>query len=131
MHTTNYTDALILPSADCGAVGRVPDKAGTIAALQYELLTATPYQLTSDDLLLEVTARRGNVAANARAALRQALFSKGQPCLRASPLVKTYGWAIHHDAQSRVAVVSPDDPGFAALMSDPTVDKVAGMRSRR
>ncbi|WP_377512921.1 DUF6157 family protein [Octadecabacter sp. R77987] len=131
MHTTNYQNTFIEPSEDCTAKGRVPDKAGTVAALQFQMLNDAPYALTSDDLLVAVTAMRRDIPKDEHEALHAELFSKGQPCLRASALVKTYGWAVHHDGQGRVALVAPDSPVYQPFLDDPTVTKVKGMRSTR
>lgn len=130
MHSINYTNTLITMAEDCpAATARAPEKPGTVAALQYEMLAAAPYKLTSDDLLVEVEARRKG--ASDKAALRAALFSKPQACLRASPLVKTYGFGLHHDGQSRVALIPAESPRYAELLADPAVKKRPGMRSAR
>lgn len=131
MHTTNYVDTLILPSDDCKArVATVPTKTGTVAALQFERL-AEAYTLDSDTLLVTVTGLRREVPQDEWADLRAEIFSKGQACLRASPLVKTYGWALHHDGDARVALVDPASDRFSTLMDDANVFKVKGMRSSR
>jgi len=52
-------------------------------------------------------------------------------CLRASPLVKTYGWGIHHDSEGKVALVGRQTDEYKKLVQDRDVEKVAGMRSRR
>jgi hypothetical protein len=104
MHTTNYFNTLILASTDCAAkAGTVPPKPGTIAALQYERVSVAPYKITSDDLLLAVEAHRKGVKAAKLPKFREEFLSVPHACLRASPLVKTYGWGIHHDAEGRVA----------------------------
>lgn len=132
MYSTNYTDALILPSEDCRAERATPPgKPGTIAALQYDMLAAAPYQYTSDDLLIAVEASRKSVAEADRPALAAAFHARGQACLRASPLVKTHGWALHHDSDARVALVDPESATFAKLAGDPAITQVRGMRSRR
>jgi len=132
MHSTNYCDTLILASPDCKAgQGMVPAKEGSIAALQYELLTAMPYQMSSDDLLCAVEARRKGIAPDKLAAFREAFFAVPHACLRASPLVKSYGWGIHHDAHGRIALVGRESKAYGALVEDPSTTKVAGMRSRR
>lgn len=59
--------------------------------------------MISDELLFEVHARRKGVPAPDRAAEREVFFAKAQACLRASPLVKQYGWGLHHDAEGKVA----------------------------
>ena len=132
MHTTNYHDTLITVSTDCPvATGSVPGKPGSIAALQYTLLRNAPHELTSDDLLSAVHAQRHRVPDDAREAARATLFSKPQACLRASPLVKQFGWGLHHDAEGRVALVAMDSEDYARLVADASVRKRPGMRSRR
>ena len=125
-HSTNYHSTLITVADDC-PVGEAtpPDRAGSVARLQYEMLRDAPYSLTSDELLLAVdTARFGYVDATAWAA-------KPRACLRASPLVKRYGFGLHHDAEGRVALVPMGSDAYARLMSDPDVRKRPGMRNRR
>ena len=75
--------------------GTTPTKAGSIAQIQHELLTRQPYHYTSDDLLFEVHALRQGIAAKDRKPAREAFFAKPQACLRASPLVKQFGWGLH------------------------------------
>jgi hypothetical protein len=132
MHSTNYREALILPSPDCGAVtASVPGKPGTVAKMQYERLAEDPYSLTSDELLFGIHAERNGIEDTDRAEARARFFSKGQACLRASPLVKTFGWALHHDAQGRIALVDPASTQFGVLMAQSDVTKLWGMRSKR
>jgi hypothetical protein len=131
-HTTNYRDTFITVSPDCPAMeGTVPPKPGTVAALQHERLLASPYTMTSDDLLFGVFADRNAIAEKDRAAARSAFFSKGQPCMRSSPLVKTYGWGVHHDAKERVAIYPLGSPQYDALAEGKAKSVVAGMRSKR
>ena len=132
MHSTNYTSTLILVSDDCRAsFGTVPPKPGTVAAMQYELLANAPYTLTSDDMLTRITTERQGRPQEDEPQVAAELFSKGQACTRASPLVKTYGWGIHHDAEARMALISRDSPEYERLLADDSVTKRAGMRSRR
>jgi hypothetical protein len=131
MHTTNYTATLITPAPDCPALDATPPpKPGTVADLQFRNLASAPGALTSDDLIWSVTCRRSGVDARDGAA-RAAFFARPMACLRASPLVKTYGWALFHDAEARVSLVDPGTPRFAALIADPAIAKVPGLRSRR
>lgn len=131
-HTTNYRDTFIIVSPDCPAgEGTVPPKPGTVAAMQYERLTAKPYSMTSDDLLFAIHAERNEIPAKARGAARAAFFSKGQPCMRSSPLVKTYGWGVHHDAKERIAIYALGSAQYDALAEGKADTVVAGMRSRR
>jgi hypothetical protein len=132
MHSTNYSNTLILASSDCPVrAGTVPGKPGTIAAIQYEMLSQAPGQMSSDDLLFAVEARRKGVKDGDLAAFRKAFFAKPQACLRASPLVKSYGWGIHHDPDGKIALVGCETEAYGTLVENPSIKKVAGMRSRR
>lgn len=131
-HSTNYRNTLILVSEDSTLNhSRVPDRPGTIAALQYALLHAHPYEMTSDDLLFEVYAQRAGIAEAERDARRDAFFAKPQPCLRASPLVKSFGFGIHHNSEGRVALVPKESAQYEQLRADAGVEKRPGMRSSR
>jgi hypothetical protein len=125
MHSTNYRDTLITVSTDCPVPGgTIPEKPGTIATVQHALL-ATPYAMTSDDLLHETHRARGGEMR------REDFFAKPQACLRTSPLVKQFGWGIHHDGEGRIAAVAMERAEYRRLLDDPGVKKVAGMRSKR
>jgi hypothetical protein len=125
MYSTNSRDTLITVSADCPvAAGTVPEKAGTVATVQHGLL-AEPYAMTSDDLLFEThRARGGNKS-------RDAFFARPQACLRASPLVKQFGWGVHHDAEGRIALLGAESAEYRRLLDDPAVKKAPGMRRSR
>jgi len=131
VHSTNYSNTLICPAEDCRVVSKIPDKAGSIAALQYELMVGKPYRLTSDDVLSAVAAKRKNTEAADLDRFRQDYFSKGQPCFRASPLTKTHGWAVHSDHNGYVALLAPDEAEYAELQEDESVKKVKAMRNKR
>jgi hypothetical protein len=125
MHTTNYHDTLITVSTDCPVPGgTIPEKPGTIAAVQHALL-AKPYALTSDDLLHETHRARGGDKS------REEFFARPQACLRASPLVKQFGWGIHHDSKGRIAMLDPQGDAYRRLLDDASVKKTPGMRSKR
>lgn len=131
-HTTNYTNAFIQVSPDCPAQqGTEPPKPGTVASMQFERIAGAPYALTSDDLLFGIYADRNGIPAREREDARAQFFSKGQPCLRSSPLVKTYGWGIHHDDQARVALYAVGSPEYDELCERDGVTVLEGMRSRR
>jgi hypothetical protein len=124
-YTTNYLDTLVTASPD-GPVSRgtIPEKAGSVAAVQHALL-AEPYVMTSDDLLFAAHRERGGDKS------REAYFAKPQACLRASPLVKLFGWGIHHDGKGRIALIGSETEEYRRLLDDPSVKKTPGMRSRR
>ncbi|HCQ67349.1 MAG TPA: hypothetical protein DIU07_20365 [Rhodobacteraceae bacterium] len=59
----------------------------------------------------------------------EAFHAKGQPCMRASPLTKRYGWAAHFDVDGRLALVDPASADFATLAADPDLATKPAMRS--
>jgi hypothetical protein len=131
MHTTNYFNSLIIPSPDCPAPAATePPTPGTVAAMQYNLLAASPYALTSDDVIWTVTATRKGMDP-ADTAARAAFFAKPQACMRASPLVKTYGWGLLYDAQGRIALADPWTHPYRLALSDRDITKHTGMRNAR
>lgn len=124
----NYYDSFIHIAADCVIrSGTVPPRAGSIAAIQYALLATAPYQLTSEDVLFE-THRQRNPGTNQTPAQ---FFERAQACLRASPLVKTYGWGLHHDSAGRVALVGAETPAYRAFAARDDLAQVPGMRNKR
>lgn len=132
-HTTDYRTTFMEVAEDCPTdhaeeppVGEKP----TIAALHYRLITERPYGRTSDDVIFETHALRQGIDTD-DAAAREAFFSKGQPCLRSSPLGKRYGWGIDHDADGRVALVSRESEEYALRAADPAIAHTRAMRSRR
>jgi Family of unknown function (DUF6157) len=133
--TTNYINTFISVAPDCPVVtAEVPlPRAGreTIATLQFRLMVARPYELTSDDLLFEVFARRRGISPDDTAAQRGLFFAKEQPCLRSSPLCKRYGWGIHHDAKARVALYPVESDEYKVMLDDASLTHLRAMRSRR
>lgn len=134
IHTTNYTDTFIAVAEDSAAAHAkvpVPKDGPTIASLHHDLLAGAPYQLTSDDVIFETYAIRAALADDEKDAAREQFFAKGQPCLRSSPLGKTYGWGTHHDSQGRVALIAVGTAEYDRLVSDPQLTQTRAMRSRR
>lgn len=132
MHTTNYRNAFISVSPDCpAATARAPDKPGTVAAIQYRMMTEAPGALTSDDVIFATHAQRAGIPDADRAQARAAFFSRGQACLRASPLVKTHGWGVLHDGAGRVTLVPRGSAEYDRLSSDPALAQFFGMRAKR
>ncbi|MFP3836102.1 DUF6157 family protein, partial [Chryseobacterium sp. SIMBA_028] len=58
-------------------------------------------------------------------------FSKGQPCLRTSPLSKRYGFGIHHDSEGKVALFPVESKDYQTFLNDDSITKVKAMRSKR
>lgn len=131
MHSTNYTNTFIDVADDCKAdVATIPPEKQekTIARMQYELLHDSPYQFTSDDLLFTIYAARNQIAPAHHAAKRAEFFSKGQPCLRSSPLGKTYGWGIHSDDEAKIALYARESQEYQQLKADAALKQLKAMR---
>lgn len=133
-HTTNYTDTFIEVAADTKAeTGTKPpskDKK-TVAEMQYELIAKNPYEYTSDDILFQVFADRNDLTKNEYKQAREEFFSKGQACLRASPLTKTYGFGIHNDKNGKIALFGMESKEYQDFMKDSKIKKVKAMKSSR
>ncbi len=130
--TTNYHNTFITVSPDSHVEhGLEPKKAGTIAQIQYGLLRDKPYAFSSDDLLFEVYARRNRIAASDRIQERETFFTKSHACLRASALVRQYGWGLHHDDEGKVAAYGIETDEYRKLTSRSDLKVVPGMRSHR
>jgi hypothetical protein len=129
--TTNYRSTFIAVATDCKANCGTEPKPGTVGALQLALLRESPYRYTSDDLLFEVHAQRSHIADADRAGERELFFAKSRACLRASPLGKTYGWGMHHDAEGRVAAYGVESDDYGRLARDAGLNRTQAMRSKR
>lgn len=131
MGTTNYTDTFIQVADDCPVTeAEVPPekpRSPSIAALQHALISAHPYELTSDDVLFEVHRLRQQADAGSR----DDYFAKDRACLRSSPLSKRYGWGVHHDTHGHVALVAVESQRYAELAADTSLRQTKAMRSKR
>lgn len=133
-HTTNYFNTFIEVAEDTKATAgmKPPSKAKkSVAELQYDLITNHPYQYTSDDVLFQVYADRNDLVEKEYGLARAQFFSKGQPCLRVSPLVKTYGFGIHSDDEGKIALYGMETAAYQKFSTDPTIKKVKAMKSSR
>lgn len=135
VHTTNYFDSFIEVADDCKALmGIVPDlKNGkkTIAYRQFERIAKNPYAYTSDDILFQLFAEKNDVTENEYKTARALFFSKGQPCFRASPLTKQFGWGIHFDSDGKIALYGIETQQYQHFIDDSNLKKVKAMRTSR
>jgi hypothetical protein len=135
MHTTNYVNTFIEIAEDCPAdQGEIPPVKGdkqTIASLQFDLLYNNPYKYTSDEVLFGVFAIRKEFTRGEIDDERELFFSKGQPCFRASPLTKQYGWGIHSNQEGKIAMYGAETKEYRKFIADHAVRKVKAMRSKR
>lgn len=135
IHTTNYSNTLIEPAEDCPvSISEVPIQKGdkaTVATMQFELISNHPYTLTSDDVIFRIYADKNDLIPSEYEAARTVFFSKGQPCLRTSPLAKRYGFGIHANDEGKVALYGIETEAYQQLLKDENVTKVKAMRSAR
>lgn len=134
MHTTNYFNTLIEIAEDCPtAEGEVPPTKNkkSVANYQYEMLLENPYTYTSDEVLFTIHAIRKEFPNGDWDKQREIYFSKGQPCFRASPLPKRYGWGVHANADGKIALINANSTEYQALLADESVAKKKAMRSKR
>lgn len=135
MHTTNYFDTFIEIAEDSKHLqGEMPPIKGekrTVANLQFDMLYEQPYTYTSDEVLFGVFAQRKGFTESDLESEREHYFSKGQPCFRASPLTKSYGWGIHCNAEGKIAMYGAETQEYQTFLADDSVKKVKAMRSKR
>lgn len=135
MHTTNYSNTFIAVAPDCPATEGTPPASKapkpTLAEQQFALLSEAPYRYTSDELLFSIHAERQGIPATEREEARTLFFSKGQPCLRTSPLAKRYGYGFHFNAQGLVALLPLGSAAYAEKLNDTSLRQVQAMRSAR
>ena len=135
VHTTNYTDTFIEIADDSPATsGEVPPLKGdkkSVANIEFEMVKKHPYKFTSDDVLFSVYAERKDLAESELEKARAEFFSKGQACMRASPLTKRYGWGVHNDKDGKIALVGADTEEYKKLSQDKSLKVVKAMKSSR
>lgn len=131
--STNYFNTLITVAPDSPTSRSVmPNMSKTsVASQQFAWITESRYELTSDDVIFARVADRSNIPENDRASQQAAYFQTGRACLRTSPLVKQYGWGIHHDADGRIALIAVESDEYSALIADQSVKNVAAVRRTR
>jgi Family of unknown function (DUF6157) len=133
-HTTNYFDTFIEVAEDSkvnwGTNPPAKEKK-TVAEMQYELIVKNPYKYTSDDVLFQVFADRSDLVKAEYTQAKEQFFSKGQACLRASPLTKTYGFGIHFDNNGKIAIYGVETPEYEKFLTDTKVKKLKAVRSKR
>jgi len=134
-HTTNYSNTFIQVADDSKAVrGEVPPLKGeskSIAQMQFELLFDNPYKYTSDEVLFQVFAWKKEIGKHDLDDARVQYFSKGQPCFRASPLTKQYGWGVHSNAEGKIAIYGCETAEYERFSSDSSLKVIRAMKSKR
>jgi hypothetical protein len=136
IHTTNYKDTFIEVAEDCPVKSaEIPPRKGeekTAAVIQFEMVCNSPYKFTSDDVIFQVFAEKNKIKSKTQLiSERENFYSKGQPCMRSSPLTKRYGWGVHSDPEGKVAIYSVDSTEYKKLSKDKSLAHVKAMRSKR
>lgn len=134
IHSTNYFDTFIEVAEDtkanCGS--KPPAKENkTVAEMQYELIAKNPYKYTSDDVFFQVYADRNDLTKKEYKTAREDFFSKGQPCFRASPLTKIYGFGIHSNSDGKIALFGMESPEYQKFLRDKKIKKIKAMKSNK
>ncbi len=134
MGSTNYYDTFIEVADDCPVrEGHAPPQRAekTVAFAHYEMLAGNPYRYTSDDVIFEAHGQKNCIGDEAIPAERERFFSRGQACLRSSPLANRYGWGIHSDTEGRVAIYALGSEEYTRYANDRALQHLKAMRSRR
>lgn len=134
VHTTNYFDTFIEVADDTKASSGTtpPSKENkTIAEMQFEMITKNPYKFTSDDVFFQVYADRNDLTKAEYKKAREQFFSKGQPCFRASPLTKTYGFGVHSNVEGKIALFGMETKEYQKFLLDKSVKKIKAMKSSK
>jgi hypothetical protein len=135
IHTTNYHNTFIEIADDCptseGQLPPIKEGSTTVANMQYDMISKNPYRYTSDDVLFHVFAERKDITEGELDEARKQFFSKGQACMRASPLTKRYGWGIHYNEDGKMAIYPAGSDLYEKLKNDKNVKIVKAMKSSR
>ena len=135
VHTTNYQNTFIEIADDCPAIiGEAPPtktEAKTVATIQFEMTYRNPYKHTSDDILFQVFADRNDLTKSEYKKAREQFFSKGQPCFRASPLTKRYGWGVHFDEAGKMAIYSVESEAYEKFSKNKALKVIKAMKSSK
>lgn len=135
MHSTNYYNTFIEIAEDCkvnqGEMPPIKADKKTAANLQFDMLYENPYKYTSDEVLFGVFALRKEFSTGELDEQKEHYFSKGQPCFRASPLTKSYGWGIHSNEEGKIAMYGAETKEYGKFVEEDSIKKVKAMRSSR
>jgi hypothetical protein len=114
-----------------GVVPQIKDGKPSVAHMHYDLLINHPYEYDIDSFNFEIWCQRNDIAAADRDNHREAFFSRGHPCMRASPLTKTHGFGAHYNYAGKIAIYPVDSKAYHKLLNDPDNKVEMAMRSKR
>jgi hypothetical protein len=135
----SYTNTLILVAADCpvdkSEIPVIKTKSKPAHVFQYELLTQSPYAYDHEELIYQVYVQQKEIPAAVLATdaekIKQELFSKGHPCLRASSLTKRYGWGAHYNQEGKIAIYPMESAEYKRLADSGDVKIIPAMQRKR
>ncbi|MFC5269270.1 DUF6157 family protein [Adhaeribacter terreus] len=135
----SYKNTFIKVSEDCPVVtAEIPlAKNGKKPAhlIQFELLTENPYHFDHEELIWEVYIRQKEIPQNVLESegeeMKAHLFSKGHPCLRASALIKRYGFGAHYNEAGKIALFGLGSEEYEQFLKQKNVKVLAGMRTKK
>jgi hypothetical protein len=135
IHTTNYNNTFIEVAEDCPTTfSEIPTTKGddkSVANIQFEMIKQNPYKYNSDEVVFHCYATKKDLKKNELQAEREIFFSKGQPCLRTSPLTKRYGWGVHHNTEGKIALYGVETEEYKKYLADKKLKIVKAMRSKK
>ncbi len=135
IHTTNYFKTFIQVAEDCKVnEAKIPEIKGdnkTIASIQYEQLIKNEYVFTSDEILFNTFAQKNELLPSELNEARAHFFSKGQACMRCSPLTKTHGFGIHFNEVGKMALIAKGSKEYETLLNDEHLKQIKAMKSSK
>lgn len=135
----SYKNTLVKVAEDCpvtrSEIPRIRNENIPVHVHQYELLSKHPYKFGHEELLFEVYLKQNELPDDLSDAMadsiREKLFSKGHPCMRASALTKRYGFGAHYDEEGKIAIFPMESEEYQSFLNNPSVSKVAAMKRKR
>ena len=94
------------------------------------MIEANPYQYTSDDVIFKTFVVKNSLESNLDNERNQ-FFSKGQACMRCSPLTKRYGWGVHSNEEGKIAIFPRESEEYQRFLKDDNLKRVKAMRSKK
>ena len=134
-HTTNCYNTFIEVSPDIkketAEIPPIKEGKQSVANIHFDMIRSHPYTYTSDDVIFNTFAVKNDISNSELVSAREQFFSKGQPCMRTSPLTKTYGWGVHSDGEGKLALIAMDSEEYEIYAHDGSLDHVKAMRSKK
>jgi hypothetical protein len=137
----SYVNTFIKVAADCpvehSVVPVAKKEAKSAHMIQYELLTERPYFYGHESLIYAVHLLHKGIPLDESAdfllQVREELFKKSHPCLRASMLPKKYGWGVHYNEDGRIAIYGMETPQYQEFLDqgDDKLQVLNAMRNKR